>query len=189
VFEQVREPRPGRGLALGDALDQRPWLGLQSYGEHPVGANGGQQLGDIGVGLKRRGEDEQVVAVLAIELAVQLQMPRLLLVGERGVRPHQRLDLNGHVRDVVIGKRVGERGQHCALAGAGRTRDDDREHDPQFAAARRREGRATADWALAGCATQLAMSRHAGACGHGRAPPGFGRAPVAQPPKCLASPG
>ena len=38
-----------------------------------------------------------------------------LLAGDRGVRPAQRLSLDGRVRHVVVAERVGERGQYRRL--------------------------------------------------------------------------
>jgi len=58
-------------------------------------------------------------------------MPGPLLVGQCGVRPHQHLDFDGRMCDVVDRKRVGERGQHRRLADAGRAGEQNREHAAQ----------------------------------------------------------
>ena len=80
------------------------------------------------------------VAGLAVQGAHRAEVAHLLLAGDRGVRPAQRLSLDCRVRHVVVAERVGERGQHRRLTGARRPRDHDREHLTSVTAARRRRG-------------------------------------------------
>ncbi|HET9737317.1 MAG TPA: hypothetical protein VFP78_04285 [Solirubrobacteraceae bacterium] len=55
---------------------------------------------------------QEAMARVAVEPAVEPELPRPLLIAQRRVRPHQRLDLDGRVCDVVVGQRIRERGQH-----------------------------------------------------------------------------
>lgn len=66
VLDEARQPRPARGLALDDALDQARRLGLQPHEEDLVRADRIQQLGDVGVGFKGLGDEQQPVPGLAV---------------------------------------------------------------------------------------------------------------------------
>ena len=77
-------------------------LGLQPHEEDLVRADRIQQLGDVGVGFKGLGDEQQPVPGLAVELAGHAEMPGPLLIGQGRVRPHQHFDFDGRVGGVVV---------------------------------------------------------------------------------------
>jgi hypothetical protein len=66
------------------------------------------------------GDQQQFVAGVALQLADEAYVLLHCSSGQGGVSPYQRLHLDGRVRDVVIGERIRERGEHGTLARAGR---------------------------------------------------------------------
>jgi hypothetical protein len=82
------------------------------------------------VGLERLGDEQEALASVAVQRARGLHMAAPLLVGQGGMRPDERLDVDRGVGDVVVRECVGERRQHRVLARAGRSGDDDGEHVP-----------------------------------------------------------
>jgi hypothetical protein len=102
MLDQTRQPGPAGGLALDDALGQTRRPGVQAHTEDLLRPDRIQQLVDLGLALQRLSDEQELMPSLAIELAGHPELPGPLLVVERRMRPHQHLDFDGGVGDVVV---------------------------------------------------------------------------------------
>ena len=97
-----------------------------------VCAHGVQQRRPLARRRKRAGEEQQVVALVAVHAAQRRNVPRAGLRRDWRVRPAEGVDLEACVHHVPIVKQVGEGLERRRLARSGRAGDDQRVHAGQY---------------------------------------------------------